>query len=172
MSESELESFSNSSGSTVYVENREPQVEQYQMENDGTTFHQRSSELSKMIDTVNRLISIREAQNVKLEAKSEEICNLKLTIADLQSLLDTQDEITQQQALQLRDVLAGNQRLRDRIVELEDLLGPQGYSSMPLGFRYYLDAAWYYLDMAFTWIYDNASYLIAILATIASIIIV
>ena len=75
--------------------------------------------LSRMTDLMQRMFTNIEKHQDKFETKSEEICSLKVANAKLESVVDTKDEIIQQQALKIHDLCAEIKMLEEKNSTLE-----------------------------------------------------
>ena len=107
---SDLESFTNDSGSRDYA---------------GPNEHGDYTELRNRHECQNcvcfhKTLSFIEKQQDKLETKSEEICNLKISNAAFESMIDTKDDIIQQQATKIHDLREEIQLLKQKNFALEN----------------------------------------------------
>merc|ERR1712227_354678 len=95
MSESELKTFDNESESTVYcgLNGR--------IRPGPTIISERVTAFADATDS--SIVALLREQMSHSDLKSEQITNLKVTIANLEALLDKKEEICQSQALKISD---------------------------------------------------------------------
>ena len=118
---SELTSFTNDSSAREYddVDHDQGQSSPSDESEHRNRTGRRRSTLSRMTDLMQRMFTNIEKHQDKVEMKSEEICNLKVSNAIFESMVDKKDEIIQQQALKIHDLSAKIQLLEAKTSCLE-----------------------------------------------------